>query len=227
MDQTPEVIRQQMQMTRASLTDKLEALENKVVGTVEGATSAVTDTVNCVKEAVQDTVHSVKESVNITHHVERHPWLMFGASVATGYVGGALLLNAAPSRRSVRGVRHPEEWGVGPARLGGAAAGETYVAHEGNGHHRQGSRPEATPDHSFLSGLTEKFGPEIDKLRSVAIGTLFGLGRELLARSVPESIGSQLTTLVDDVTRKLGGEPVRGPLLPEERPAATASRASV
>ncbi|HTK73944.1 MAG TPA: hypothetical protein VL371_01735 [Gemmataceae bacterium] len=233
MDQTPEVIRQQMQVTRASLTDKLEALENKVVGTVEGATSAVTDTVNCVKDAVQDTVQSVKgslhetvdtvkESVNIAHHVERHPWLMFGASVATGYIGGALLFNAAPSRRSARGVRHPGEWGAGPARLGGAASAETFVAHEGNGHHRESYRAEAKPDQTFLSGLTEKFGPEIDKLKSMAIGTLFGFGRELLARSVPGPISSQLTNLVDDVTRKLGGEPVRGPLLSDDRPAGYA-----
>jgi len=238
MDQKPEVIRQQMQVTRATLTDKLEALENKVVGTVEEATSAVTDTVNCVKGAVQDTVHSVKgsvrdtvdtvkESVNIVHHVERHPWLMFGASVATGYIGCALLFSAAPSRRSARGVRHPDQWGQGPARLGGAASGETYVAHEGNGHHREAARPEAKPDQNFLATLTEKFGPEIDKLKSVAIGTLFGFGRELLARSVPGPISSQLNNLVDDVTRKLGGEPVRGPLLSESCPAGTASRSAV
>jgi ElaB/YqjD/DUF883 family membrane-anchored ribosome-binding protein len=240
MDQKPEMIRQQMQATRTSLSDKLEALENKVVGTVEGATTAVSDTVNCFKDAVQDTVQSVKgsvrdtvdsvkESVNITHHVERHPWLMFGASVATGYIGGALLFGAAPSRRSARGVRHPEEWGAGPARLGGASAGETYVAHQGNGHRREPYRAEAQPDHGFLSGLTEKFGPEIDKLKSMAIGTLFGFGRELLARSVPGPISSQLTTLVDDVTRKLGGEPVRGPLLPEceEKAAGSTARASL
>jgi hypothetical protein len=238
MDQKPEVIRQQMQGTRASLSDKLEALENKVVGTVEGATSAVTDTVNCVKGAVQDTVQSVKgsvrdtvdsvkESVNIVHHVERHPWLMFGASLATGYIGGALLFSVAPSRRSARGVRHPEEWGQGPARLGGAASDETYGAHEGNGHHREAYRPEAKPDQTFLSTMTEKFGPEIDKLKSIAIGTLFGFGRELLARSVPGPISSQLTQVVDDVTRKLGGEPVRGPLLSESCPAGTASRSAV
>jgi ElaB/YqjD/DUF883 family membrane-anchored ribosome-binding protein len=238
MDQTPEVIRQQMHATRASLTDKLEALENKVVGTVEGATTAVSDTVNCVKEAVQDTVQSVKgsvrdtvdtvkESVNIAHHVERHPWLMFGASVATGYIGGALLFNAAPSRRSARGVRHPEDWGQGFARMGGAASGESYVAHQGNGHRRESTRAEAKPDTGFLSGLTERFGPEIDKLKSMAIGTLFGFGRELLARSVPGPISSQLNNLVDDVTRKLGGEPVRGPLLSESCPAGTATRTGV
>jgi len=232
------VIRQQMHATRASLTDKLEALENKVVGTVEGATTAVSDTVNCVKEAVQDTVQSVKgsvrdtvdtvkETVNITHHVERHPWLMFGASVATGYIGGALLCNAAPSRRSARGVRHPDEWGRGPARLGGAAAGESYVAHQANGHRREAVRPEAQPDNGFIAGLTERFGPEIDKLKSMAIGTLFGLGRELLARSVPGPISSQLTQVVDDVTRKLGGEPVRGPLLSESCQAGTATRTGV
>ena len=52
MDDEPEVIRQQMEVTRSDLTQKLEALETKVVNTVENTTCAVTDTVTSVKEAV-------------------------------------------------------------------------------------------------------------------------------------------------------------------------------
>ena len=53
MDHEPEeVIKQQMLETRASLTDKLETLEQQVAGTVHSAKAAVTDTVDSVKEAV-------------------------------------------------------------------------------------------------------------------------------------------------------------------------------
>ena len=61
-----EMIKQQMLETRAALADKLETLEQQVVGTVHSATSAVTDTVACVKEAVQQTVESARESVHGT-----------------------------------------------------------------------------------------------------------------------------------------------------------------
>jgi hypothetical protein len=71
-----------------------------------------------------------------------------------------------------------------------------------------------------LHTLTEQYGPEISKLKSVAIGTLLGFGREMLTRSVPPHLAGQLSQVVDDVTRKLGGEPVRGPLLPDDQPAA-------
>jgi ElaB/YqjD/DUF883 family membrane-anchored ribosome-binding protein len=243
MDQKPEVIRQQMEATRASLTDKLEALENKVVGTVHGATTAVSDTVASVKDAVQETVQtvkgsvretvaSVKDTVDITHHVETHPWLMFGASVAAGFLGGKLLLGPAPARRSAYEARHPGDWGRGPARRGEAlgAAADFDGAHEGNGHHEQytGPRAEARAKEERVQGLvsqiTERFGPEIEKLKGVAVGTLLGFVREMLTRSVPEQLGAQLSSVVDDVTRKLGGQPVRGPLLKDNCPEPGSGR---
>jgi len=55
-----------MDETRAALTDKVEALENRVVSTVESATAAVSETVAEVKSAVTDTVHSVTETVQET-----------------------------------------------------------------------------------------------------------------------------------------------------------------
>src|SRR5437762_1903548 len=102
MDNEPEVIREQMAETRASLADKIESLEGKVVGTVQDATCAVSDTVENVKEAVQetvtsvkdtvsDTVEGVKESLDLRRQVDRHPCLMMGAAVAVGYIGGSLL----------------------------------------------------------------------------------------------------------------------------------------
>src|SRR5581483_4976543 len=96
-----EVIKHQMLETLASLAEKLETLEQQVVGTVHNATSAVTDTVETVKDAVQQTVQMAKDSVtntveavkdtfDLSRQVDDHPWLMFGGSVAAGFVTGHL-----------------------------------------------------------------------------------------------------------------------------------------
>jgi phosphate uptake regulator len=74
MDDSPEVIRLQMEETRASLSEKLETLEQQVVGTVQDARAAVTDTVETVKEAVHETVETVKDTFDIGAQMQRHPW---------------------------------------------------------------------------------------------------------------------------------------------------------
>ncbi len=108
----PEVIRRQMEAQRASLAEKLETLENKIVRTVDEAREAVAETVQTVKDSVQssvdtvkDTVHSsvetVKETFDVRLQVQRHPWAMFGGAIGVGFAAG-WLLNRAPraSRRS-------------------------------------------------------------------------------------------------------------------------------
>jgi len=52
-----------MEETRASLTEKLGTLEQKVVGTVENATTVVTETVDAIKETVHETVATVQDGV--------------------------------------------------------------------------------------------------------------------------------------------------------------------
>ena len=83
-DDELEVIRERMEETRSSLADKVDALENTIMGTVESATHSVAETVETVKEKVEGTVETVKEAFNLRRHIERHPWLAMGVSVATG-----------------------------------------------------------------------------------------------------------------------------------------------
>src|SRR5262245_43281642 len=106
----PEVIRRQMEAQRASLAEKLDTLENKIVRTVDDAREAVAETVQTVKDSVQssvdtvkDTVSSsvetVKETLDVRLQVQRHPWAMFGGSVAVGFVAGWALNRALRSGR--------------------------------------------------------------------------------------------------------------------------------
>jgi ElaB/YqjD/DUF883 family membrane-anchored ribosome-binding protein len=208
----PEVIRQQMEETRASLTEKLETLEQQVVDTVQGATTAVTETVESVKEAVQETVETVKDTFqgtvetvkdtfDLRRQVDQHPWLMVGGAAALGYAAGSLLPRAETGRRD---FRH-----------------HASLLHSNGGVRRHAADeaippPQARPaEPSRLSSLAGTFGPEIDRLKGLAIGALMGLVRDMVARSAPPSLSSQLTDVMNDFTLKLGGQPLRGSILEE------------
>ena len=192
-DKTEEMILQDMQETRASLTEKLESLEQKVVGTVENATMAVNDTVDAIKESVSETVSNVNEKVkdgvesvkdlfDVPAHVQQHPWLMLGGSVAVGYALGALL---APSPKPT----------YAPSNVPFPMPAPNYQA-------------AARANEPAPAGKQNMFAPEIAKLKGLALGMLFGTARELLLSAVPEHLGEQLKGVVDDMTRKAGGEPL-------------------
>lgn len=202
-----EVIRADMEETRTALTEKLEVLENQVIGTVQEARSAVsetvetlkdtvgtvkdtvTDTVSAVKESVQEGVATVKDWMDVRAQVDRHPWVMVGGSVATGYLIGALCdrfmeceTAAASTAEPVRSDTH---------RLGNGHRGATRAKR----HHESESG-------SWLAG----FAPELNKLKALALGTLIGTAREMVVKSVPPELGHKLSEVLDNVTAKLGGE---------------------
>jgi len=213
-----DVIRHQMEDTRTSLTDKLETLEQQVVDTVQGATSAVNETVESIKDTVKDTVTTVKDSVQDTvsavkdtvqgsvdtvkdfmdvgAHVDRHPWVMLGGSMLLGYcLGNMFGKRSEPSRMT-------ESFAAEQPRSNGHR-----LSHSGKGAARENRRRESAGQGLLGSWLGE-LGPEIDKLKSLALGTLFGTAREMIIKAVPEHIGEQLKEVVDNVTTKLGGEPL-------------------
>lgn len=217
----PEVLRQQMQDTRSSLTEKLETLEQKVSTTVDEARCAVTDTVAAVKdsvqgsvatvkETVQSSVESVKETFDLSRQVREHPWGMICGSVTAGFLGGWLL--GGSSRRSAAPGGGPAvftapELQVPPARRSFAAE----------------MPPSAPEGPSWLSRVASNLEPEVEKLKGLAIGTLGSVVRDLLVQSVPDNFKDKLKTLADEFTGKLGGEPIAGRVLPESPPPASES----
>jgi len=198
-----EVIHHQMERTRASLADKLDTLENQVVGTVKDATTAVANTVEdatsavthtvedvksavgCVTDSIQETVQSVKETVKETfdlhEHFRRHPWVMMGGSVATGFLAG-WMLSPTPRREEA------------PAPSFSPPL-EPYQS--------------LPPRERAASTNGSAGGPAIlQKLKEMAVGTLMGFVRNMVLDVAPENLKADLTSLVDDFTTKLGGKPV-------------------
>jgi len=211
MENEPEVIREQMDATRTDLTKKLEQLEQSVVGTVQETTDAVSDTVKKVQEAVQDTVQSVKgsfeetveevrETFNISRHVQQHPWLMVGGAFAVGYVAGTFL---RPAARMVAPTFNgmARSWQDQPSSSGGSFSGASLTPTSSSA-----SAP-ASQGPSMLSSVSDMFGPEVDKLKGLAIGALLGTLREVVTRQLPPQYSSTVGDVVNSVTTKLGGKP--------------------
>jgi len=187
-----EVIRDKMDQTRSSLSDKLEALEGQVRETVEGATQAVNSTV----ETVQDTVESVKDAFDLAGKVERNPWLAFGSAVAVGYVGGWLLGPSSPPRER-----------------------EAAPLPRTNGYHETPPAANTSAMASSSNGVGSAFTEGFGMLKGLALGTLMGVVRELATSVVPDSLRQETVKMMDQFTTSLGGKPIAGSLgLLEEQP---------
>jgi len=203
MENETDLIRQQMLETRTALSDKLEALQEQVLSTVEGTTRTVTDTVQTVQEAVQDTVSTVSETVqdtvetvkdtfDLSQHVQKHPWLLVGGAVALGYLGGRLMEN-----------------GTLPHFL---AAGTT----PGTGSNGFTATPPAAatgPDW-FESAA----GPILKQVNEMALGALVGVAADMIQQHAPENLKGPLDELAHNVASALGTKPLQG-LLPDGKTA--------
>jgi ElaB/YqjD/DUF883 family membrane-anchored ribosome-binding protein len=228
MDDEPEVIRQQMEGTRSSLTDKIERLEHTVTDKVQSTTAAVTGTVESVKEAVQDTVQTVrgtvqdtvdtvkctvnstvetvKETFDVRQYFHQYPWAAFGAAVGVGFAGGVLLTSGGRGQGGRIAELHSRGEpvrAVAPSHNGGSRKRSSTPA----------ARASVQTQHRLVGEVASKFGDELGKLKSVALGAVFGLVRDWIGRSAPSQVSDRVGEVIDDVTRKLGGEPIRGNLL--------------
>jgi len=208
-DEQPEVILQRMEETRTSLSEKLDELEQKVVGVMGGATEAVTDTVESVqasvesvKGAMEDTVQAVRSAFDIRGHFEHNPWMAFGGAVLVGFLGGRLIGAGARAVRSslphgpgLTGAHTPTATAAPPPPTYHPATSEpTPAASKGSGK-------------SFLDSLLEgPLGEAADQMKGLAVGALMGLFRDLAADNLPESIGKSISETVDELTTKLGGK---------------------
>jgi len=210
-NENEEQIQQRMAETRASLADKLETLEQKVVGTVTETTTAVSETVGVIKESVQETVTAVNETVkesvetvkdwfDLPAHVREHPWGVMGGSVAAGFCLGAALNKSAPSYTNYSIPN--DSLRTDYYRSAGAREEQPPPA--------QSQAPTASP--------WAKWSPEIDKLKGLALGVLFGTVRELITSSVSEQVGEHLKEIIDSATKKVGGEPIASSAWAQQTP---------
>jgi hypothetical protein len=211
MAEEPDVIRQQIDVTRSSLTEKLESLENEVRGTVEGAKARVENTI----ESVKSTVKNVKRQFDLRYQVDRHPWAMMGASVVAGYLAETVLSPHLKGRRFSTAPMPSEVAAMG------AMAPEAF---EGDGHRAVRAAP-IPPERPAGSGLVNwflnQFHDEIQEAKGVAIGATMGLVRDVVKQSLPQ-LAPHVDEIMNSMTSKLGGRPIHQPIL-ETAPHGSAS----
>jgi len=188
-----------MEITRGSLTEKLEALEGQVADTVSATTGAVQETTEAVKETVatvtdkvQETVQTVSETLNLGIQMERHPWLVLAGAVAAGCFAGAALGAAQENKAAPRGRSSPPP----PPPPWSQAV------------------PEAA--RSAEPGI---WNEALCHLRDIGVSYLMGLVRDLTKGGLPGELGDRLANEVDNLTKKMGAEPIRGPVLPDWKTA--------
>jgi len=189
-------IRQQMARTRDSLQHKLDVLEDRTLGAVQKTTDAVVDvaetvseTVTDAKEAVAETVKKTERFFDLGRQVNKHPWAVMGGAVAAGFAASVLL------SRTGRTIEEAVETSL-PRR-----EEESYPL-------RQQTMEREEPP-SWLGSLMQMFAPQLDELKNLAIAASVGVVRDMVTKSLPAPAQPQVKEMIDNVTTKLGGEPIQ------------------
>jgi len=214
------MIQREMERTRGSLTEKLEALEGQVVDTVSSTTGAVQETTHTVQETVTGAVDAVKETVstvtdkvqetmntvtdklhetvqsvsdtfNLRLQTERHPWVIFGGAVVVGCVAGSTFGSRSEAGHSTFRASEPP-----PTPWNGGA----QYARSGQ-------------SRSAASGM---WGDSISRLKNIGLSYMMGILRDLAKNELPEAIAGRIAEEIDGITSKLGMEPISGPILPQK-----------
>jgi len=204
----PEQIEQDIQETRTAITQKLEALEDKVRDTVQNAKETVEETITTVTSSVQDTVETVKRTFDLPLQVQNHPWPMVGASVLLGFAAGGLL--GKPRRHA------PSPWrGAYDGRTTNGAQTYRPLQHQYIQSHEAGAASSsAAPSTGAPSGVShflDLFADELQTVKGLAIGFLLSKLRDTIKDAIPPQLKQDVDHMMNNITTKLGGKPVAEP----------------
>lgn len=178
MDDTPEVIRQQMEETKSQISEKLVSLESQVSDTVRSTGSAVNATVEAVQEtvetmtgAVQDAVQSVSNAFDLQRQVERNPWIMLGGAAVLGYL--AVDFMTGQSKKSPQ-----------PSALAPSPSPSAINTSDGIGRHAAES---AAATAAALAAAYEsgRNSSSWHQLKGLAIGALIEVLQDIATHAVP------------------------------------------
>lgn len=228
--------------TVSQVTETVAEVTETASETVEAVKETVQGTVETVKETVEGTVESVRHTFDIQSHVENHPWLVVGGAVLAGFVAGKLIGGGDSGRREMRRDSSWESWSTQPERTGhtwddrgsaftrqmSSSSEPSYGAPQSgySGYAAQAADYSGQQDQSsgagslfggnwgnWLGGLTQQIQPEVDALKGLALGAVFGLVRDMVANGLPESLKGEVSNTINSLAERFGGKTVEGPVL--------------
>jgi len=217
-NESTEVIEQQMAATRQSMSDKVAALEEQVVGTLRSTTAAVNETVHSIRHAVEDTVDSVKGTVgSVTESVKETVGSM------TDNVQSAVHTvtdNVKDATDITRHVRENPWLVVGGAAAVGLFAGLMFFRR--SGHHSapapvfvpfRHSEPVSAPAVSssprrpgMFDDLLQMLSQEVRKVAETAINTLSESVKHSVHDGIPKMVDGAVTKLTDTLEGAVSGD---------------------
>jgi len=198
-EQDTDEMREEIDCTRSDMADKLEALEDRVMGTVQSAHETVDDSI----QMARDTVATVKRNFDIKYQVEQHPWAVVGGCFFVGLALGGLYLGVRRGSRQAPNRPAADETRVYmPSKLtnGSIAAAA--------------SPPQPYSTSANRPGFFGRFDEEIDKVKGMAVGYVMGLVRDSIKDAVPQ-LASQIDDVMNSATTKMGSKPVQQHSSPE------------
>jgi uncharacterized protein YjbJ (UPF0337 family) len=222
--------RHDIEKTRASMTEKLELLEERVQDTVEGAKTTVEDimenvkgtvdeTVGTVKETVgdarstvedivgnvkdtmDDTVTMVKQAFDLQYQMEQRPWLLLSGSVLVGYMLGCLG-SRSTAAASTTTLKNP-------ASMPDSLRSGYYATVPGAEQDDQLSEKAQSYTSGLWNSTLGQFKEEFATIKSAVIGALMSNVRDMVKQSMPQ-LAPQLEKAINSATTKLGAEPMDG-----------------
>ena len=213
-EKSPDEIEREMLETRDSITEKVAALENQVLGNIQSVTSGVTEAVQTVKEAVataptavsdtvKQTVAAVKETVrdtvgsfSVTECVRDNPLAALGTTTVAGFLAGYFLTGGERSSSFSRPIMAqgrdvPVPGGrVASAHTAYAAPAPAYAA-------PAPSRESAEP--GLFGNLLGMVGKQVRDLAEQALSTAVASLQESIKTRVPQMVDTAVSNVTERV----------------------------
>lgn len=206
---SPDQIEREMFQTRDSITEKVAALENQVLGTIQTATSTVSETVQAVREAVTGAPNAVRESVkqavgavketvgsfSLSGCIRDNPMAALGTSAIGGFLIGYFLPGDERNlfRRPIMAQGHDA-----PAPLG--HTGTAHNEQERTAYRAAAAVPSREPERpGFFGELWGKLGGEIGGLAEQALSTAVASLKQSISTRVPQAVDTAVGRVTEQV----------------------------
>lgn len=194
MDQKSDLIKEDIDQTRNSLTEKLGVLEDQLRAKVEVA-----------KEQVRQ--------FSPSHQVQQHPLVALGGTVAIGFVlGRSLKVRRACgiSRKWVQPSHAVEDLGTEVPQTSEyeeSWSGASAMDHSQEPRMSYPKRREPGLLTKMADRVKHQFPDELQMVKGMALGALINTARGLAKQAVP-TLRSQIDRVLDSAMETVGAEPM-------------------